>query len=261
MKNQKNIRKGGFRSKAQSLVEFALVLPVLLLLIFGVIEFGRLMQAYLAIENGARFALRMAVTGDYDPAFCDEAATALGLTDDDNADGAIDCRVPDTIDEYEEKNALLRDWARLPSIREESLRGAIGIAVDHDTTVTGDYLSYLTNVQTTMSSANRGNPGEPGFFSANICSNRYNPEEDFAFRLDPNPFYYDGHSGEDDYQYPIYCQSFQPSDGLVTAFIDDAGAPGNRVQIRLTYRHELITPIINTWWPTIKLFAMREGIM
>jgi len=43
---------------AQSMVEFAMALPVLLLLTFGVVEFGRLLQAWLALENGARFAVR-----------------------------------------------------------------------------------------------------------------------------------------------------------------------------------------------------------
>ena len=60
------MRKINFSSKlssqtsprAQSMVEFALTLPVLLLLIFGIIEFGRVLQAWLALENGARFAIR-----------------------------------------------------------------------------------------------------------------------------------------------------------------------------------------------------------
>ena len=78
---------------AQSMVEFALALPVLLLLTFGVIEFGRLLQAWLALENGARFGARYAVTGEFNVTYCDEAATALGLTDvdrDENADGSPD---------------------------------------------------------------------------------------------------------------------------------------------------------------------------
>ncbi len=47
------------------------------LLIFGMIEFGRLLQAWLALENGARFAVRFAVTGSYDPQYCEEAGNAL----------------------------------------------------------------------------------------------------------------------------------------------------------------------------------------
>ncbi len=43
------------KQRAQSMVEFALALPVLLLLIFGMIEFGRLLQAWMAVQNAARF--------------------------------------------------------------------------------------------------------------------------------------------------------------------------------------------------------------
>ena len=43
----------------QSMVEFAIALPILLLLVFGIIEFGRILQAWLAIENGARFGVAM----------------------------------------------------------------------------------------------------------------------------------------------------------------------------------------------------------
>jgi len=58
------------RSRAQGLVEFALILPVLLLVVFTIIELARLLHAWLAIENGARFGVRYAVTGEYDPALC-----------------------------------------------------------------------------------------------------------------------------------------------------------------------------------------------
>ncbi|MCL6650418.1 MAG: pilus assembly protein, partial [Chloroflexi bacterium] len=43
---------------AQSLVEFALILPVLVLLIFGLIDFGRMFQAYVTIQHAAREAGR-----------------------------------------------------------------------------------------------------------------------------------------------------------------------------------------------------------
>ena len=58
------------KPSAQSMVEFALVLPILLALIFGIIEFGRLFQAWLSIQNSARFAVRYAVTGNYDVSYC-----------------------------------------------------------------------------------------------------------------------------------------------------------------------------------------------
>jgi hypothetical protein len=63
--------KKGNRSLGQSLVEFALVLPVLLLLLMGVLEFARLFQAWLTVENSARTAIRYAVTGSYETEYCE----------------------------------------------------------------------------------------------------------------------------------------------------------------------------------------------
>jgi Flp pilus assembly protein TadG len=42
-------------------VEFALVLPILLLLVLGLIDFGRAVQAYAAVANGAREGVRAAI--------------------------------------------------------------------------------------------------------------------------------------------------------------------------------------------------------
>jgi hypothetical protein len=74
------IRLKNFRikSRAQGLVEFAVILPILMVAIFGIVEFGRLFHAYLAVENGARFGIRYAVTGEYNPENCANGATAEG---------------------------------------------------------------------------------------------------------------------------------------------------------------------------------------
>lgn len=61
--------KPRFWTHAQGLVEFALILPVLLLLILGVVEMGRLLAMYSGISSGARQAVRYgSVAGDSDPA-------------------------------------------------------------------------------------------------------------------------------------------------------------------------------------------------
>ena len=61
--NIKNRRSARYKqkSKGQALAEFALVLPLLLIIIFGIIEFARIFQAYLVIVNSTRFAVRYAV--------------------------------------------------------------------------------------------------------------------------------------------------------------------------------------------------------
>lgn len=52
--------------KGQSLLEFALVVPVLLLLICGIFDFGRLLYAYAHLNMGAQEAVRLGGLGKSD---------------------------------------------------------------------------------------------------------------------------------------------------------------------------------------------------
>lgn len=54
--------------KGQSLVELALVLPMVLFLLMGVVEFGRLFHTYLITTQGSREGARLAVVGASDTA-------------------------------------------------------------------------------------------------------------------------------------------------------------------------------------------------
>ncbi|MER3457572.1 MAG: hypothetical protein C4309_01995, partial [Chloroflexota bacterium] len=56
--------------KGQSFTEFAMTLPLLLILLFAIIEAARVFQAWLTVENAARAAARYGVTGEYNPAHC-----------------------------------------------------------------------------------------------------------------------------------------------------------------------------------------------
>ena len=53
-------RRASGRCCAQALVEFALVLPLFLLLVLGVIDFSRLLFTYISLTNGARELARTA---------------------------------------------------------------------------------------------------------------------------------------------------------------------------------------------------------
>ena len=57
MKTQLRI---GRRQEGQAMVEFALVIPLLLLLIFGIIQFGMLFNNYLALTDAVRVGARQA---------------------------------------------------------------------------------------------------------------------------------------------------------------------------------------------------------
>lgn len=97
------------RFRGQTLVEFALVLPVMLMVLFVIIEMARLLHAWLAVENGARFGIRYAVTGEYDQAFCVDGPDA----------GTDACAGSGRLSE--------EDAARLPSIEDATRAGAVAI--------------------------------------------------------------------------------------------------------------------------------------
>lgn len=52
--------------KGQALVEMALVIPLFFILLFGVIEMGRIGYAYITVSNAARAGARLATTGGTD---------------------------------------------------------------------------------------------------------------------------------------------------------------------------------------------------
>lgn len=77
-------RKFWKEEHGQALVEMALVLPLFFLLLFGVIEMGRIGHAYLVISNAAREGGRLATIGKSDPVIVDSiknAATTLNPDD------------------------------------------------------------------------------------------------------------------------------------------------------------------------------------
>src|ERR1700690_351164 len=106
------------RKKAQAMVEFALVLPVLLLLVFGLLEFGRLLYAWIIIENATRFGMRYATTGQYNQVYC-----------------------PDPSDPTSCNTDALVDAARIPSIKDETRQIIIGLP--YDQTLTNADQNYL----------------------------------------------------------------------------------------------------------------------
>ncbi|MBN2045267.1 MAG: pilus assembly protein [Anaerolineales bacterium] len=55
------------RRSGQALVEFALALPLVLLLIFGVLEFGRAFQIKIVLENAAREGVHYLIYDRDDP--------------------------------------------------------------------------------------------------------------------------------------------------------------------------------------------------
>lgn len=51
-------------NRGQALLEFALILPLLILLLMGIIEFGRIFNAYIVLNHLSREGARYAATGE-----------------------------------------------------------------------------------------------------------------------------------------------------------------------------------------------------
>jgi hypothetical protein len=83
--------------RGQSLVEFALVLPILLILLLGILDFGRAISAYNSVSNGARTGARVAIVNqDIDAISAAVQSEAFGLDSVDvdfnaNAEGVPAC--------------------------------------------------------------------------------------------------------------------------------------------------------------------------
>lgn len=78
------------RRQGQTLAEFAITLPTLLILVFGVIEFGRIFQAWVTLQNAARTGARYASTGQYyEDQF--KMNTILNEAQPSDPDGFIPC--------------------------------------------------------------------------------------------------------------------------------------------------------------------------
>jgi Flp pilus assembly protein TadG len=63
-----DIRKGSAQERGQGLVEFALVAPVLLILVLGIVDFGWALRSWMTVTNSAREGARLGAVG----ATCDD---------------------------------------------------------------------------------------------------------------------------------------------------------------------------------------------
>ncbi len=232
--------------RGQTMVEFALTLPILLLLMFGVIEFARIFQAWITLENAARTAARYAVTGQWDE---QSVANALGISvpagsEEQRKAAVLDYLVPCTegADEAftnhwgfdcepgdDDDQGLRVDMARLPGIVDRARIGAAGLGLKK-----GDRIVGLDDpVSGNEISSETVTDSEPGWFHVWICSTRpgfvnnkiarYLPSQDRSERICAvNPDGGDLPSGENQY---------------------DAGGPGDAVEIIVFFNHPLITPL------------------
>jgi Flp pilus assembly protein TadG len=79
------IRKRAEGEKGQSLAEFALLVPVLLMLLVGIVEIGWGLNSYLTVVDGARDGARLGSKGSA----TDAEITALIVKETERLDGGV----------------------------------------------------------------------------------------------------------------------------------------------------------------------------
>jgi hypothetical protein len=226
------------KGRGQAIVEFVIALPILLFVLFGIIEFARMVFAWMAVQNAARFGIRYAVTGEYNEVYCVEAGNYYGaahINADTFGGDPQDCQVPDDYpgaDKNDLERALI-DMARLFSIQDAAIGGGTGLWLRPN--VSGNYDQYLTN----HNIAFVGMPTEEGFYHITTCSNRAG-----EFAMDYN-----------NYSIPLCV------DMLSSQLMDDAGGPGDRVKVYVDHQHPLFLPLLSNLWPSVTLTAERDGIV
>ncbi|MCZ7539579.1 MAG: pilus assembly protein [Anaerolineae bacterium] len=229
--------------RGQTLVEFALTLPILLMLMFGVIEFARIFQAWITLQNAARAAARYAVTGQWDENILAEAMGYTfpeGLSVEDRRWAVLNSLMPCTegADEafqrhwgYDcqpgsvEDQWLRADVARIPSIVDRARVGASGLALKD-----GDHYVGLQYPEEDDLSTGTVTDSERGWFHVWICSSRPGVYSDTAARYQPS---------ED--RSARLCQVQEPGMEGVNQY--DSGGPGDAVEIVVFFNHPLITPL------------------
>ena len=147
-----NSRKMNRREKGQSMVEFAFVLPLFLLLVMGIIDFGWLFYNYISVENSARNAARIACVEYMD---CNVASSNgkklpyyyVNSGSDKNFDFGI---MKNHIAEGDERDYYSEQEINIYKAADSSLPKTITapkmtIKYSYDKDMEGDSINYLVN--------------------------------------------------------------------------------------------------------------------
>jgi Flp pilus assembly protein TadG len=85
-------------SRGVSAVEFALVLPILLILLLGIVDYGWVFFVRLTMTNAAREGARTGVTGDAGSASADAVAAARAYLTTAGLSGVVTATTPSNAD-------------------------------------------------------------------------------------------------------------------------------------------------------------------
>lgn len=76
-----HFRRGRRSGRGQALVEFALVMPIFILLLVAIFDLGRAVFAYNTLTNAAREGARMAIVNQYKPSIIDRAKQQTAIVE------------------------------------------------------------------------------------------------------------------------------------------------------------------------------------
>ncbi|KAA3645657.1 MAG: pilus assembly protein [Chloroflexi bacterium] len=216
------------RPLGQAMVEFALVLPILLAMLWGIMELARLMQSYLVITNASRFGVRYAVTGDYDQNLCNTSTYGDGSAGIDLDSEGNPCLGTNQREEI--------DTARIVGAYE----------------ITKGVMTSLILEAAVPDDLERGgaNSSVPNYWNITVCSDE--GDRVYYFQPDPNP---------------ALNIDMCSEDGTTnsSADKDHAGNPEtgrHRVLVAVTYEHEFLFPVpFFDGPPTVTLHAERTAVL
>lgn len=111
------------RGKGQSLVELAIILPILLIILLGIIDFGRVFYAYVTITNASREGARYGSLHVFEDAaieqrVIDEAATTVTIDPGEIAVSWDDPEHPNTVTVTVNHDFQTLFFGNLPYIRD-----------------------------------------------------------------------------------------------------------------------------------------------
>jgi Flp pilus assembly protein TadG len=75
------VRRRGSRRRGQALVEFALVIPLFLLLLVAIFDLGRAVFAWNTLSNAAREGARIAIVNQYKPSIVARAKQSTAIVE------------------------------------------------------------------------------------------------------------------------------------------------------------------------------------
>jgi len=135
MQTQATARKIRYRECGDGLVEFALILPVLMLVLMGIVDLGRAVYAYSVVANSAREGVRYGICKPGDTVGMTNVATsfAIGL-DPSLVTVSIDSPTSDTL-----RVAVSYDFHLITPLMAQALSGRSSLLLSSQATMYTGY--------------------------------------------------------------------------------------------------------------------------